>query len=96
MEELVSICKFIKVKNFMDDQPIDSTALVEVESAGKKSCLFFLPKGGGIKIQFDGQSIQVITPASPLGESMVGLSKGDVASVEAGNSVKEFTIISVH
>jgi transcription elongation GreA/GreB family factor len=96
MEELVSICKFVETKNFTDEDTIDSTALVQVKSGNKTSWLFFLPKGGGINVNFEGKSVQVITPASPLGEALIGLQSGDIATVEAGARSKEYEIISVH
>lgn len=95
VEETISICKNLTLKSFTDKTPIGSTALVEVEYNGKKSFVFLMPKGGGTLIQFDGKSIQVIAPNSPLGTSLLTLKVGDVAMVETTDDVKEYEILSV-
>lgn len=95
IEELISMCKFVQLKDFGDDDGVASTAVVQVESHGKKSWLFFLPKGGGTFVPFESKNIQVITPASPLGEALVGLQAGDIATVESGHQSKDYKIISV-
>lgn len=95
IEELLTIYKFIEIKDFKENDLIDSTALVKVDLNGKKSLLFLLPKGGGVTISYEGQNIQVITPSSPLGEALLGLKKDDVAVVENAQQTKEYDIISV-
>lgn len=95
IEELLTIYKFIELKDFSNNTAIDSTALVEVDLNGKKSILFLLPKGGGVNISFEGKNVQVITPSSPLGEALLGLKQGDIAVVETGNQPKEYEILSV-
>lgn len=95
IEELLSICKRLKIKTFTKNDPISSTALVEVELNSKKSFVFLLPKGGGQTLRFEDHSVQVITPASPLGEALLGLKVGDAALVEMGDTSKEYEILSI-
>lgn len=95
IEELLYIFKELRVRNFSADEAIASTALVQVELNGKKSFVFILPKGGGLMLKIDGQSVQTVTPTSPLGEALLGLKAGDGAIVEAGDKVREYQIISV-
>ncbi|MNT83523.1 Transcription elongation factor GreA [compost metagenome] len=54
-----------------------------------------MSKGGGLNFDFEGKSIQIVTPSSPLGETLLGLKAGDIAAVEIGNTVKEYEILSV-
>ncbi|MFS4461040.1 GreA/GreB family elongation factor [Bdellovibrio sp. HCB2-146] len=95
IEELISIYRFVQPKSFKADDPISSTALVEVELEGRRSYLFIMSKGGGLNFEFGGMSIQIVTPNSPLGETLLGLHAGDVALVEIGNTEKEYEILSV-
>lgn len=95
IEELLSICKHLSLKSFSENDPISSTALVEIELHGKKSFVFLMPKGGGQILNFEGHSVQVITPASPLGEALLGLRVGDSALVEMGSNTKEYEIVSI-
>lgn len=95
IEELISICKFLNVKKFTEDDPVASTALVEVEALNKTSWLLFLPKGGGFSVEFEQKKIQVITPTSPLGGALVGLFVGDFAEVETQGKKMQYEIVSI-
>ena len=96
VEELIAILKFIELKTFGPDGTIDASAVVQVKSQGKANWLFFLPKGGGFFVNFEGKNIQVITPSSPLGEALVGLQEGDIATIDAaGARTKDYEIVSV-
>jgi len=95
IEDVITVYKFVQIKNFRADEAISSTALVEVELDGKSSYLFVMSKGGGLNFKFEGKNIQIVTPNSPLGETLLGLHAGDTASVEIGATVKDYDIISV-
>lgn len=95
IEELLVIIKHLNLKNFTKDDKINATALVEVEHNNKHTLFFILPKGGGITFKFDEKSIQVITPNSPLGEALQGLTAEDTAIVEKGEHILEYEIIKV-
>lgn len=95
IEELIYICKHIELLDFTEDTPIAPTALVEVDLNGKKSFVFLIPKAGGQLLKFQGKSILVITPSSPLGEALIGLKVGDGAVVDSGNQSREYEILGV-
>ena len=95
IEAQLNLYKLIELKNFNATSPIGATALIEVDHNERKSYILLMPKGGGFIIKFEGQNIQIVTPASPLGEALVGLKQGDTAVVETANNVKEYDIISV-
>lgn len=94
-EALLVFYKHIEPKSFTEKDPISSTALVEAEYNGKHHYFFVASKGGGIIVNFEGKKIQVITPASPLGEALQGLKVGDTALVENGSQVLEYEILSI-
>jgi hypothetical protein len=95
IEDVISIYRFVQPKSFGPNEAISSTALVEVDLDGRHSFLFMMSKGGGLNFDFEGKSIQIVTPSSPLGETLLGLKAGDVAAVEIGSTVKEYEILSV-
>jgi transcription elongation GreA/GreB family factor len=95
IEEMITICKFQQIRNFTTQDKISITALVQVESNDKTSWLFMLPKGGGFLVQYQGKSIQVITPASPLGQALIGKSSGDSVTIRMKETNKTYDIVSV-
>jgi transcription elongation GreA/GreB family factor len=74
---------------------IASGSLVEIEGQGRKSWVLVMPKGGGISLSFEGQSVQVVTPHSPFGEALLGLEEGDAAVVETGSQVRQLDVLTV-
>lgn len=93
--ELIVLCKALKIKTFSANDPVAIGALVEVVANNKKSFLLFLSKGGGVNFSYAELQIQVITPASPLGKSFIGLYAGDSAVVETGAQKRTYEIISI-
>lgn len=95
IEELIFICKNMEVRSFAKDDPIATSALVELSLDGKKIFVFIMPKGGGMTISYENKNIQIITSSSPLGVSLLQLKVGDVAVVETNKEVKEYEVLSV-
>lgn len=96
LEEQILAYKYIQLKDFTAVDPIDATALVEVEFNHRKSYIFIMAHGGGLILNYFGSLVQVVTPHSPLGEALVGLKVGDLATVEVGKAVREYEILAVH
>lgn len=94
-EELLVVLKHVDPKTFTSEDKINATAIVEIDNNGKHQLLFILAKGGGVKVQFEGREIQIVTPSSPLGEALQDLKKGDIAVIDSGDSFKEFEILNV-
>ena len=65
-------------------QEIDVGALVEVEMKGETELYMLLHCGGGYEVIVEGSLITVITPESPLGESLVGNIEAGFFSFRAG------------
>jgi transcription elongation GreA/GreB family factor len=95
IEEQILLYKHLHVKDFTEADAIESTALVEVELNKKRTYVFVMAKGGGMVLNVDGKPVQIVTPASPLGEALIGLKAGDSAIVEVGASTREYEILSV-
>lgn len=96
MKETIAILESIKVKDFKSTDVIALSALVELEHVNKQQTLFLLPKAGGLKIKFENKDIHVVTPDSPLGEALIGLSVGDLATIDYGQNTKDYEILQVY
>jgi hypothetical protein len=86
--------KQLTLLDFDEYSPIRLTALVSL--AGNDAAtrtLFIGPLEGGMKVIDQLTEIVVITPASPLGRSLIGKTAGD--TVSAGFGGKTFEIVGV-
>ena len=62
---------------FAPGTPIGIGALVQLEFPEERHWFFLGPAGGGIEVVCDGIPITVLTPDSPLGRQLVGLTVSD-------------------
>jgi transcription elongation GreA/GreB family factor len=85
----------LTVKPFSPDDPIDVTALVELESDDMCGTYFIGPKSGGLEIEQGGKEITVITPASPLGQNLVGKKAGQRWTTKLGGAKVKYRIVTV-
>jgi len=82
----------LSLQSFDQDSEIRLSAVVTLEDGeGQEKRIFLAPVAGGLSIDFDGRSVQLITPASPLGRALLGSVCGD--SVDVGG--KEYEILDV-
>lgn len=95
VEEALMLYKLLETRDFDANTPIGPTALVDLELDDKKSLAFITPASGGMVLKFEGLTIQVLTPKSPLGEALVGLKTGDVATVDKDKRTLEYEILNV-
>jgi transcription elongation GreA/GreB family factor len=91
LKETLGVISILKIKDFTKEDKIAQTALIKIEFNEKESWLLFLPKGGGHSFTFEGKSIKVITPESPLGELLVGKSVDDEVILNG----KEYVILEI-
>lgn len=69
---------------------IELGALVTLESAtGGRQWFFLGPDAAGLKLEFEGCPVMVITPRSPLGQSLLGKEVDDEVSM--GGNVQVIT-----
>ena len=72
---------------------------VRVESDGgeEERTLFFLPVGAGVELSGPGGDgfVQVITPASAVGKTLLGALAGDYFDVETGGTLREWSIVEL-
>lgn len=67
-----------------EGQEIDIGALVEVDMNGDTDSYLLLSCGGGTEVNVDGRKVTVITPESPLGQSLMGNIAAGFVSLPSG------------
>ena len=85
----------LTTKDFGADEPIDLTALVELDVDGTRSFYFLGPKNGGLELQYQRKEITVITPQSPLGQNLMGKKAGQRWTTKLGPSTVKYHVVSV-
>lgn len=95
LEGQILILKQTHIQNFAPGTPSGPSALLLIESQGKKQWVFLLPQSGGMTIRAHDQDIHVLTPQSPLGEALVGLRVGDCALIEHKGLEREYEVLSI-
>jgi transcription elongation GreA/GreB family factor len=80
------------------DTPITVGALisVELEPDATTANYYLVPLGGGIAIEIDNETIQTITPTSPLGQALLGAQSEDTLDYTTPQGTKELTITATH
>jgi transcription elongation GreA/GreB family factor len=82
-------------RDFASGEPIELTALVELDADGTRSTYFIGPKNGGLEIKHRRKEIMVITPQSPLGQNLVVRKAGQSWAAKLGGSTVKYHIVSV-
>lgn len=95
IENSLTAYKVMELRSFEKEAAIASSALVEIELKGKRSLVFLVSVGGGLTVNFEGQTVQVITTKSPLGDALIGLKVGDLALVDKAHETLEYEILNV-
>lgn len=68
-------------------------SLIELEINGEELIYFFiLPSQGGLKIDYQGKTIQTLTPWAPLGELLNGKKVGDCFELKINGRTNEYEI----
>jgi transcription elongation GreA/GreB family factor len=91
----MTVYEAMAVKRFAPEEPIDLTALVELDADGTRSIFFIGPKHGGLEIKLGRKEVTVITPQSPLGQNLMGKKAGQRWTTKLGGSTVKYHIVSV-
>lgn len=88
--------RLLTLQPFDDDSPIRLTALVTLSAEdGATRSVFIGPREGGLKVRGQRDEVMVITPASPLGRSLIGRRCGDCIETGSGAGAREYEIVRV-
>ncbi|MEI6352191.1 MAG: GreA/GreB family elongation factor [Verrucomicrobiota bacterium] len=85
----------LPLRAFGPADPIDLSAIVELEGQGGSSCFFIGPRSGGMELVHQRKTLVVITPQSPLGRQLLGKRQGECVSIEIGRSREDYRIVAV-
>jgi len=91
----IDLYKALPLRDFESEEPIDLTALVELDSDGARAIYFIGPKNGGLEIKLQGEEITLITPQSPLGQNLMGKKAGQRWTASLGGSAVKYHVASV-
>ena len=91
----IEIYGALAAKDFAPDDPVDLTALVELDADGMRSIYFIGPRSGGLEIEHQRKEITVITPQSPLGQNLMGKKAGQRWTAKPGGAIAKYHIVSV-
>jgi transcription elongation GreA/GreB family factor len=93
--ESIKVYESLAAREFAPGEPIDLTALVELEIDGTASMYFIGPRNGGLEITFGRKEVTVISPQSPLGQNLMGKKPGDRWTAELGGRKASYKVVSV-
>jgi transcription elongation GreA/GreB family factor len=93
--DAIALYESLALKKFVPGDPIELTALVELQTDRARSWFFIGPKSGGLEIEHQGEEIMVITPQSPLGQNLMGKKAGQRWTTNLGGATVKYHIISV-
>jgi transcription elongation GreA/GreB family factor len=91
----IKLYQSLVARDFPPGEPIDLTALVELDCDGVQSTYFIGPKNGGLEIICCRKEITIITPQSPLGQNLMGRKAGERWTTKLGASTVKYHIVSV-
>ena len=95
ISDSIDLYRALPVRDFAPEEPIDLTALVEVDVNGTRALYFLGPRNGGLEIEWKRKEITVVTPQSPLGQNLMGKKAGQRWTATLGGSLAKYHIVSV-
>lgn len=79
-------------RDFSEDDPIASGALVRVAVDDEPRLLFVCAQGGGTELSVEGEKVTVVTPSSPAGRALLGKRVGDDFELMSRGAMREWVI----
>ena len=77
------------------DDAIAAGALVRVDIEDAARVMFVMPYGGGTVLEVGGVLVTVVTPASPVGQALLGKQVGDSFELKLRGALREWVIEAV-
>ncbi len=96
LETAVKVLTQLELKDIGKTTPICASAVITLEDDdGTRSMFFMSPHGGGVRLELEAASVQVVTPQSPLGKALLGRLHGDVIELRGKSGLREMSIVEV-
>src|SRR6267378_599613 len=93
--ESIKVYSALHLKEFGATEPIDLSAVVELETERTIGIYFIGPRSVGFEVEYEGAEIIVITPQSPLGQQLMGKNTGQRWTANFNGSRRSYRIVSV-
>ncbi|MGY2172033.1 GreA/GreB family elongation factor [Pseudomonas gingeri] len=89
-------CRELPLRPYDDQAGIQLGALLTLEAENdNEQQLFLAPDAAGLKIEWEGRTITVISPRSPLGQALLGKFDGDEVQISVGAVRQRYTVTAV-
>jgi transcription elongation GreA/GreB family factor len=95
LREAADALRSLQMHEFAPDEPITLGALVKVEVRGEANFFVLGPKAGGVEVGFDGNTVTLLTPQSPLGRKLMGRRAGETIPADPVPGARPVKILSV-
>ena len=96
LESAIKNLEYMPLKDFSENQPIASSALVKLLNEDDDEWFVFLcPWGGGTILKEKDIDIRIVGPQSPLGKSLLGKRVEDCFEIKLKGGAKEFEILEI-
>ena len=96
LEELkgsVSLFENMTLVEFDERTKISLSALVTIESEeGEERTVFLANEGGGLNLEWQGRTVTVMTPQTPIAQAVLGQYLGDYIEIELADKIEDFEI----
>ena len=96
VEAKIAVMENTLFNDFDSDDDIDIGAIIQLQNGQKKIQTYLMSDiGAGLDLEYQGIKIIVISPESPLGEAVLGLSQGDTVDAKAFQK-NAYSVLAVH
>jgi transcription elongation GreA/GreB family factor len=96
LRDTLAVYRTLELPSLAPQDPIVVGAVIRVAADAERPRVYFIgPRAGGLEVEVDGETVLVITPASPLGRQLVGHRAGDEVTVTAHGRTSRQRIVSV-
>lgn len=97
IRQALSLFENLQLRDFDEEQGIQTSALVHLVNAQDQQRWVFLgPDGAGLKVQYEGSEILVITTRAPLGNALLHRHPGDEVEVGTGHARQRYEILDAY
>lgn len=94
LEQRIAALEQLSPRRFRAEDAVALTALVELEGEdGARRRFFVAPEGGGLRLDSSAGDLQVVTPAAPLGQALIGKRLGDEVQLRQRGQLQTWELV---
>lgn len=96
LKDVIGRLEKMELQSFEPDHRVQLTALVKVLVNDEEERLFLiLPFAGGLRVVVGGFEILVVTPNSPVGQSLLGKGVNDQFEVTTQSKILQYNVVEI-